>query len=1303
MPFPARCAGEGRRLLVRIRIEPANHGSQVPLDTVIIAEFSEPLDGNTVSADSVRLLCVETGDGRRETGVETPVMGRVSLANDNTVLLFTPELPLAPNALYRFQLSDDITDRFGYALVPDPRTTNREPPTGFESTFTTADVFGADALPPNTLRVSLPEVNGQPVPLGEIGEVLVCGGANLAVPGTRVEVFVRSGPHANNTGSPACATPFEGQVNVDPICNPPFSPCTTGQLGRCPLVTPGSFCTVVSAVMAGDRIAVRVEDGLGNIVTLDAGNMRDFETGAEIIGPEGGTVTFIADERYAAIIPEGAFPEPTLVQITALAAEEVPTPSDDALELVGAVRLDFEGIAERNIDISVPALDGATTDDQYLATKVINVRGFDEHTMVDIASFDPETGLVVTGDRDDLELIYAAGNFAVHLVNDCRGYITGFALRGNIIGTMLVRSSAANALIAALQDGLGTNPENKFCLPLLCNEEVTIELVLDDTMLAQVSVDVPGRAVFKALHAPLQDVSRYEHKTPRVLDLSLLPPAEGNMDDPLAPLQVVFDEPLVGPGSLVLQDSQGHTVTGELTLSVDGRVLTFTPKTRLKYGETYTVTLSGLVDKENPPRPLPPLPPEQSTFHTFTPEIRGHIGGVDAQDVAVIEPVAVGLPEDRRLIAVADGRGGASSGSEPPSGLRVYDVSDLPLSGSVDLTEQITAQSATTAGVDYALAFVDGPPITVRQGVSPSNPDGTAITFDGPFLLSVDGAGDDTDFGLLHLYTLRNFPQVEEIAVRYLNHSGESYKLFNKLLRNPIGDPPAFLKFIDNQYGLPLDVAAVNADGAQVAYVANAPLIGLQMVILDQLKVSQFVPQVDERFSGGYRSVTTLRNHVLAVGNDPAKLVLLDPFLATPEHEFPLGGYGQARAVIALKDWPSRVVTDGIQTLEPRDLAVALDGGLNIAVVPVDAALGKFNEGMLPQGAGRIATQAGILNGAAGDRDAQILYAAEGTAGLGLIDLANPSGSVDDDNDGVDDRVLGGTTLSGPAMEVVHYRDQCQRPVAAVAAGQGGVDLVQVAPNTTPRLEYETSVGGRRIVDPRNPTVDARIGLLVGEQARFRARLQPDVPLTDHLYQWSGAVSGSGPEKPFQPSAVSAYTVGLRTPQCTTVEREAELLVVAEPPPPTFAGFFLDDPGAWTVSGSIGFQIENVQLTESFVSALGGGKRNGRADAWKHCVWNLRVALQVGEVRARAAATAHERDAYTNVQAGNINEDAYNEIVMDTLNNLTCLSHVAEASSATDAEAVATALLNSGDLWILDDVQNVEWIGLLTPSNAVSP
>lgn len=187
------------------QVDPPNHGANVATDAAVTITFSKPIAMASVTETSV--LMSQPGIA----GV-TAVAVRLSLSADGTTLLLTPGAALNQDALYRVVLTDHITDRAGNALAGDG-------PLRFQTDFTTAPAFTADALPPNTLRVSLPD---------DQGRVLVCGGAQLAAPGTAV-VVMDTATGLTVTGA---ATDRDGVSGSD-VCDTVFS-------GRCDTAAPAS-------------------------------------------------------------------------------------------------------------------------------------------------------------------------------------------------------------------------------------------------------------------------------------------------------------------------------------------------------------------------------------------------------------------------------------------------------------------------------------------------------------------------------------------------------------------------------------------------------------------------------------------------------------------------------------------------------------------------------------------------------------------------------------------------------------------------------------------------------------------------------------------------------------------------------------------------------------------------------------------------------------------------------------------------------------------------------------------------------
>ena len=103
-----RAAVPGRRRPRVVRTQPARGRTDVAVNSVIGAVFSEPIDPATVSDSTVRLL----RDG-------VAIAGTVRLAAGSSFSIeFVPAAALAPATTYRLVLDDRIRDRMGDPLEP---------------------------------------------------------------------------------------------------------------------------------------------------------------------------------------------------------------------------------------------------------------------------------------------------------------------------------------------------------------------------------------------------------------------------------------------------------------------------------------------------------------------------------------------------------------------------------------------------------------------------------------------------------------------------------------------------------------------------------------------------------------------------------------------------------------------------------------------------------------------------------------------------------------------------------------------------------------------------------------------------------------------------------------------------------------------------------------------------------------------------------------------------------------------------------------------------------------------------------
>ena len=86
--------------------DPGDNEADVPLDKVITATFSEPMDPSTLDGNTFLMM-----------GIGAPVTGEVSYSG--TTAIFTPSTPLSPNTLYTVAIVDDVQSASGVPLAND--------------------------------------------------------------------------------------------------------------------------------------------------------------------------------------------------------------------------------------------------------------------------------------------------------------------------------------------------------------------------------------------------------------------------------------------------------------------------------------------------------------------------------------------------------------------------------------------------------------------------------------------------------------------------------------------------------------------------------------------------------------------------------------------------------------------------------------------------------------------------------------------------------------------------------------------------------------------------------------------------------------------------------------------------------------------------------------------------------------------------------------------------------------------------------------------------------------------------------
>jgi hypothetical protein len=477
---------------------------------------------------------------------------------------------------------------------------------------------------------------------------------------------------------------------------------------------------------------------------------------------------------------------------------------------------------------------------------------------------------------------------------------------------------------------------------------------------------------------------------------------------------------------------------------------------------------------------------------------------ISTNRILPVDPADVGLTACSDLVAVAEG-----DAFDPDSlgGLKIYDVTDLEAAPVlVAAARTAGVDRALTFMTAPPLTTVTGAPGGTQTQQSFAGPflmsvDGPG----GPERFGVWRLYDLAEFPTLTPVANRFVNQSHQSLARIagtddLSAAPAPYELqgLAAFVPNDTGVPLDLAALTHDSLGL-------------MSYVANLPHIGIEALVPDGMQTDLLVEaQVDGIYRGpaGPAEATSIRAvgalaasdagpaAVVAVREDLSgpQLILLDPRLEPTRDTYLLAKVGRPLAVIGLTRWPT-VIDPGdaldtnsldclsagfppalcleddeqepelVQCLqtqplsecleeaglapptEPRDLTVVLAEGTGITVVPVNPDAQVFDPNLLPNGIGQLQTPGRRPRGAVADPQTQLLYVADGTAGLTIIDLARPGGTIDEDADGVDDRVLGTIALGGArADRTALWRSPDGVPITGVAAGEDGVYLIQTQP-----------------------------------------------------------------------------------------------------------------------------------------------------------------------------------------------------------------------------------------------------------------
>jgi PKD repeat protein len=235
---------------------PAANAANVPLDTSILVDFSKPIDPATVTTSSVVLRAGAT-----------PVDAQLVLSANRRRLTITPAAPLAGVTLHSLTLTSDVRDQTGVALSPFAPLA-----------FTTLDPSKATVLALGVITAELPD---------EDGFTLISGAPGAAEPMSAV-----------------VATNLRTQETVTVLAS-----------------ADGSFRLRVN-VIVGDEVVITLRGADGRETTI-AITQFSASDGSTAIGTAGGTIQGAAG-RVGRILPR-ALSDAGVFQLTESNAAALPT------------------------------------------------------------------------------------------------------------------------------------------------------------------------------------------------------------------------------------------------------------------------------------------------------------------------------------------------------------------------------------------------------------------------------------------------------------------------------------------------------------------------------------------------------------------------------------------------------------------------------------------------------------------------------------------------------------------------------------------------------------------------------------------------------------------------------------------------------------------------------------------------------------------------------------------------------------------------------------------------------------------
>lgn len=825
----------------------------------------------------------------------------------------------------------------------------------------------------------------------------------------------------------------------------------------------GGFTGLVAA-LRGDRLELTLRDAAGNETTVAVPPFTDPD-GSVVVGAEGGRV--VGPGGVAADVPAGALPDGTVVRVTPISPTDLPIPEPASYAFAGGVHLELGGVVPlREIDLSIPASSGAGVDDAIVVVRPVPFGQETAWAVVDRAQLGD--GRYTTA-SPPFPGVFGEGSYSfLRSTAGCLSYVAVNVRYG----------FDAFAVVAGIPFVFPVFDVNTVVVPAPCGSTLDVEITQPDTgaLLERITAFAPT--------SPNEIVTSGE-----LLTDDVTPPVVVQVNNPSGQqtrrVELTFSEPMDAASvcqAVRVRDSQGADVTGHVfgcpasSTAVPVVQAVFLPNVPFRFGEQYTITLTGAFDLARNP-----IASEPFVFTPFEPRSLSLLREDDALldsllkcaagacSTSVTDQVVIGT-----TLLIANGARTAEEqySIEPPRRLLAVDVSN-PAAPTLIGWHQTTTNPRALAAVDNA----------------------NVAGFQGDLVLVAGGgrvAGGELA-AKLEVYDVSACTRRPLILPNCLEPSLSPFK-GAKFLSTPTGATPR--PGVPFESGVPLQISVLHqrrvapAEDTLIAYIGVVP-IGVEAVDIRNAfnapfdETTDFAP--DAVKYGDFTDIAIVRNRVLAVGAAATSgaagvrvfSAQLDDVAALPPPVPPgLSRFEGAARVATAQDVVFDLDGDGNLGLaedqdgdpltglqEVFDLAVVASGPLTegcLGAVPCGElyVIDVSSLTALRPGVPAVLTRIPLPGPAFAvqiDGPGAVAYVEIRGRGLGIVDLshlqrilrgeATPAGAWDANVDGVDDRLLrivARTDIFASDLEI-----DTSRGLAFLNGSSAGPQVVQVSVNCT--------------------------------------------------------------------------------------------------------------------------------------------------------------------------------------------------------------------------------------------------------------